>query len=101
MCIKEVNCKYKSNSKKSFITAKGLHKAIERLGEDIEQWLDTLDEQDRELANEESATVLNRIIRKHKSERETQQTRQQIRLLNPRAKSYGTPQIQPKTQKVG
>ena len=48
-----------------------------------------------EVMNEESATVLNRIIRKYKNERETQQTRQQIRLLNPRAKSYGTPQIKP------
>lgn len=48
-----------------------------------------------EVMNDESSTILNRIIRKYKTEKESQQTRQQIRLLNPRAKSYGTPQIKP------
>ena len=48
-----------------------------------------------EVMNEQDATILNRIIRRYKSEQETQQSRQQIRLLNPRAKSYGTPQIKP------
>ena len=48
-----------------------------------------------EVMNNQNASILNSIIRKYKNERDAQENRQQIRLLNPRAKSYGTPQIQP------
>lgn len=48
-----------------------------------------------EVMNEQEATILNRIIRKYKNEKQSLQTHQQIRLLNPRAKSYGTPQMKP------
>ena len=48
-----------------------------------------------DVINNQSASILNSLIRKYKNEQETKQTKQQKRLLNPRAKSYGTPQIQP------
>jgi len=99
-CAKQINYNYiKRFIKKKYIT---VPREEYQIMKKCHQWHLQDRERNRisltkiiEVMNEESATVLNRIIRKHKSERETQQTRQQIRLLNPRAKSYGTPQIQP------
>jgi hypothetical protein len=99
-CAKQINYNYiKRFIKKKYITVPQEEYHIMKK---CHQWHIQDRERNRisltkiiEILNEESATVLNRIIRKYKSERETQQTRQQIRLLNPRAKSYGTPQIQP------
>ena len=99
-CAKQINYNYiKRFIKKKYIT---VPREDYQIMKKCHQWHLQDRERNRisltkiiEVMNEESATVLNRIIRKHKSEQETQQTRQQIRLLNPRAKSYGTPQIQP------
>ena len=99
-CAKQINYNYiKRFIKKKYIT---VPREDYQIMKKCHQWHLQDRERNRisltkiiEVMNEESATVLNRIIRKYKNERETQQTRQQIRLLNPRAKSYGTPQIKP------
>lgn len=99
-CAKQINYNYiKRFIKKKYIT---VSREDYQIMKKCHQWHLQDRERNRisltkiiEVINEENATVLNRIIRKYKTEHETQQTRQQIRLLNPRAKSYGTPQIQP------
>ena len=99
-CAKQINYNYiKRFIKKKYIT---VPREEYQIMKKCHQWHLQDRERNRisltkiiEILNEESATILNRIIRKYKNEKEAQQTRQQIRLLNPRAKSYGTPQIQP------
>ena len=99
-CAKKINYNYiKRFIKKKYIT---VPREEYQIMKQCHQWHLQDRERNRisltkiiEVMNNQNASILNSIIRKYKNERDAQENRQQIRLLNPRAKSYGTPQIQP------